>query len=242
MPKIHIGTSGWSYNHWEGIVYPAGTPNRDRLAWFTKMFDTVEINATFYHWPKDIVFDGWRERLPDGFTLTVKAPKSLTHYDKLEHPETWYERVSGAMARLGGRRGVLLAQLPPSLERDLPLLERFLAIYTSGQRVSVEFRHESWHVDPVFEMMEQYGAAYCIMSGARLPCILRATADFVYVRLHGPDAKALYAGSYSDDDMRWWVQRIHEWISQGRDVYAYFNNDWHGHAVRNAEALRLFAG
>ena len=106
----------------------------------------------------------------------------------------------------------------------------------------MEFRHASWHVDPVFEILERHGAAYCVMSGARLPCILRATAPTVYVRLHGPDFDHLYAGSYSDADLAWWADRIREWEASGHEVLAYFNNDGEGHAVRNAWTLRSFLG
>jgi len=104
--------------------------------------------------------------------------------------------------------------------------------------VAVEFRHASWVDDSVFAMLEAHGVAYCIMSGAHLPCVLRSTAPFVYVRLHGPDHRHLYAGSYSDTDLRWWAERIREWADSGKDVYAYFNNDGDGNAVRNAETLR----
>jgi uncharacterized protein YecE (DUF72 family) len=104
--------------------------------------------------------------------------------------------------------------------------------------VAVEFRNGTWHQEAVFQLLEQYGAAYCVMSGARLPCILRATARFVYVRLHGPDPHHLYAGSYSDDDLRWWADRIREWDGSGRDVFVYFNNDGAGNAVRNALTLK----
>ena len=109
-------------------------------------------------------------------------------------------------------------------------------------RVAVEFRHPSWHDEAVYALLERHGAAYCVMSGAGLPCVLRATAPFVYVRLHGPDDAHLYAGSYPDADLRWWADRIGEWTHGGRDVYAYFNNDGHGHAVRNAETLRALTG
>jgi uncharacterized protein YecE (DUF72 family) len=109
-------------------------------------------------------------------------------------------------------------------------------------RVAVEFRHPSWHHDAVFGLLERHGAAYCVMSGAKLPCVLRATAPFVYVRMHGPDHEHLYAGSYSDEDLRWWAERVGEWRGSGRDVYVYFNNDGHGHAVRNAERLRALTG
>jgi uncharacterized protein YecE (DUF72 family) len=101
-------------------------------------------------------------------------------------------------------------------------------------------RHPSWHQEAVFRLLEQYQAAYCVMSGAQLLCILRATAPFVYVRLHGPNPQHLYAGSYSDDDLRWWADRIREWTAQERTVFAYFNNDGEGNAVRNAETLKKF--
>jgi uncharacterized protein YecE (DUF72 family) len=109
-------------------------------------------------------------------------------------------------------------------------------------RVAVEFRHPSWLDDGVFTLLERHGAAYCVMSGARLPCVLRATAPFVYVRMHGPDPEHLYAGSYSDADLGWWADRVGEWAAAGQDVYVYFNNDGYGHAVRNAERLRALTG
>jgi uncharacterized protein YecE (DUF72 family) len=139
---------------------------------------------------------------------------------------------------LGERRGVLLVQLAPADERDDARLDYFLAQVPSWIRVAMEFRHPSWHAEPVFSLLERHRTAYCVMSGADLPCVLRATSDFVYVRLHGPDSNALYAGSYTSDDLRWWGDRIREWVASGKEVYAYFNNDGHGHAVRNAEALR----
>jgi uncharacterized protein YecE (DUF72 family) len=129
-------------------------------------------------------------------------------------------------------------QLPPNMPRDDARLDYFLAELPDWIRVAVEFRHPSWHVEEVFALLERHGAAYCVMSGAGLPCILRATAPFVYVRLHGPDPGSLYGGSYSDDDLAWWAERIREWERDGRDVFAYFNNDLEGNAVRNAETLR----
>lgn len=104
-------------------------------------------------------------------------------------------------------------------------------------RLAIEFRHPSWHRDETFALLEARGVAYCVMSGANLPCVLRATAPFVYIRLHGPDPSRLYGGSYSENDLRWWADRINEWAAQGRDVFAYFNNDGHGYAVHNAETL-----
>ncbi|MGY1814481.1 DUF72 domain-containing protein [Blastococcus sp. SYSU D00820] len=242
MAAVHVGTSGWSYDHWDGVLYPPGTPSRDRLAHYVRRFGTVELNASFYRWPRTATFAGWRSRLPPGFQLSVKAPRGLTHAKRLYAPEAWVERMTAAWHELGDKRAVLLLQLHPAHARDDARLEYLLRLLPEWMRVAVEFRHPSWHTDEVFALLERHGAAYCVMSGAGLPCVLRATAPFVYLRMHGPDERHLYAGSYPDADLRWWADRIGEWRGQGRDVYAYFNNDGHGHAVRNAETLRAFVG
>jgi uncharacterized protein YecE (DUF72 family) len=239
---VHVGTSGWSYDHWDGVLYPPGTPPRDRLAHYVRRFGTVELNASFYRWPRTATFAGWRDRLPEDFRLSVKAPRGLTHAKRLYAPEAWVERITAAWHELDGRRAVLLVQLHPAAARDDARLEYFLSLLPDWVRVAVEFRHPSWHVEEVFALLERHGAAYCVMSGAGLPCVLRATAPFVYVRLHGPDDASLYAGSYTAADLRWWADRIAEWARDGRDVHAYFNNDGHGHAVRNAETLRALTG
>jgi uncharacterized protein YecE (DUF72 family) len=236
--SVWIGTSGWSYDHWDGVLYPPGTPPRDRLAHYVRRFDTVELNASFYRWPRTATFASWRRRLPPGFALSVKAPRGLTHAKKLYAPEVWVERIVSCWHELGDRRAVLLVQLHPAHERDDARLTYFLSQLPGWVRVAVEFRHPSWHVDEVFALLERHGAAYVVMSGAQLPCVLRATAPFVYVRMHGPDREHLYAGSYPEQDLRWWADRIREWSGGGRDVYVYFNNDGHGHAVRDAEGLR----
>jgi uncharacterized protein YecE (DUF72 family) len=235
---IRIGTCGWSYAHWENVLYPPGTPPAARLGLYAGRFATAELNASFYRWPPDRTFASWRRRLPDGFQLSVKAARGLTHAKRLYAPEAWVERMALCWHELAQRRGALLVQLAPGHARDDARLEYFLARLPDWMRVAVEFRHPSWHADPVFELLERHQVAYCVMSGANLPCVLRATAPFVYVRLHGPDHHQLYGGSYSQDDLRWWADRIREWEASGRDVYAYFNNDIHGYAVRNAESLR----
>ena len=137
---------------------------------------------------------------------------------------------------------MLLVQLPPDFARDDARLDYFLSAVPPWIRVSVEFRHLSWDHPDVYGLLARHGAAYCVMSGAGLPCILRATAPFVYIRLHGPDHEHLYGGSYSEEDLRWWADRIREWRDEGKDVYAYFNNDGGGNAVRNADTLRWLLG
>ncbi|HEV2859951.1 MAG TPA: DUF72 domain-containing protein [Pyrinomonadaceae bacterium] len=235
---VFVGTSGWSYAHWEGVLYAHGTPPRERLGVYVRHFGTVEVNSTFYRWPGARAFRSWFERTPEGFLFGVKAPRGLTHGSKLYRPEKWVERIARDLAGLRHKRGVLLVQLPPGMAYDYARLGYFLACLPAGLRVAVEFRHPSWHREDVFDLLESRGAAYCVMSGAGLPCVLRATAGFVYARLHGPDRAHLYGGSYTDDDLRWWAARVREWEAQGRDVLVYFNNDGGGNAVRDAARLK----
>lgn len=240
--RLHIGTSGWSYDHWDGVLYPPGTPPRDRLMHYLHHFQTVEVNSTYYRWPPDYRFVRWHRRLPEGFLMTVKAPLGLTHVRRLYGPERWLARIQRGVRYLGRKRGVLLVQLSPTFPYDPLRLGYFLEQVPPWLRVAVEFRHPSWHQEDTFALLAHHGAAYCVMSGAHLPCILRATAPFVYVRLHGPDPHHLYAGSYTDDDLHWWADRIGEWGEAGYEVFVYFNNDGHGHAVRNATHLRHVLG
>ena len=239
---IRIGTSGWSYDHWTHVLYPPGLPAHERLARYVEAFGTVELNASFYRWPRDASFASWRRRLPEGFTMSVKAPRGLTHARRLYGPEVWSQRIARSWYELRDRREALLVQLPPDARRDDARLDWFLASLPGWVQVAVELRHPSWQDDAVFDLLARHGAAYCVMSGAHLPCVLRATSRLVYVRLHGPDHHHLYAGSYSGDDLRWWADRIGEWAADGHDVVAYFNNDGGGNAVRDAWALRHLLG
>ncbi|MGO9928002.1 MAG: DUF72 domain-containing protein [Mycobacterium sp.] len=239
---VRIGTSGWSYNHWADVLYPPGLPSARRLTRYAEVFDTVELNASFYRWPKDSTFAAWRDQLPDGFTMSVKAHRGLTHYRRLalaeQGPEPWIERFERCWQLLGDRHGVLLVQLHPEQRRDDARLDAFLQSVPESIRVAVELRHPSWDDSAVYRLLERRRTAYVVMSGGGLACIPRATTDLVYVRMHGPDRDAMYAGCYSNDELRRWADRITHWDGDGRDVWVYFNNDLGGHAVRNALYLR----
>jgi uncharacterized protein YecE (DUF72 family) len=239
---IRIGTSGWSYNHWADVLYPPGLPAARRLARYIEVFDTVELNASFYRWPKDSTFAGWRNQLPDGFRMSVKAHRGLTHYRRLASWGTWIERFERCWELLGDRRGVLLVQLHPDQQRDDARLDAFLDNVPESIRVAVELRHPSWNDAAVYDLLHRRRAAYVVMSGAGLACVPRATTDLVYVRMHGPDQHAIYAGCYSNDELRRWADRIVAWNDDGKDVWMYFNNDLGGHAVRNALYLRELLG
>ena len=170
--------------------------------------------------------------------MSVKAARGLTHARRLRSPEQWIERIAGGLHELGDRRAALLVQMHPAQRRDDARLDYFLGCLPTWMTVAIEFRHPSWDDPAVYTMLERHGASYVVMSGAGLPCVLRATAGLVYVRLHGPDRGNLYAGSYSSDDLHWWAERVCEWDRQDLDVLAYFNNDAEGNAVRNARELR----
>ena len=236
-----VGTSGWTYDSWASPFY-TGVPRRRWLEHYATHLPTVELNASHYRWPRDTTFEGWRERLPDGFEMAVKAPRALTHARRLADPGRWAEIIGRGMTLLGDRAGPLLLQLPPTMERDDARLDAALGAMPAGLRTAVEMRHPSWHVDDVFTLLERRGAAHVVMSGAHLACVLRATAPLVYVRWHGPSPDHLYAGSYPDRDLRWWVDRIREWEAAGHEVRGYFNNDERGHAVANAQRLAALLG
>jgi uncharacterized protein YecE (DUF72 family) len=234
-----VGCSGWSYDHWVGVLYPEGVPKARWRDVYAAEFDTVELNASYYRWPGTKQFERWGEVLPDGFRMAVKASRWITHARRLHDPDdAWAVRLHEAWRALGSHGGPVLLQLHPDHQRDDARLDDFLGRLPDELPVAVELRHPSWHTDDVLALLERHAAAYVVMSGAHLPCLLRATAPYVYVRLHGPSRDHLYAGSYSEADLRWWADRLGEWTGSGKDAWVYFNNDGEGHAVRNARRLK----
>ena len=240
---LHIGCSGWSYEHWRGVLYPQDLPKSRWRDAYTSEFDTVELNASYYRWPGTKQFERWGQTLPGDFRMAVKASRWITHARRLRDPDgAWATRLHEAWRGLGRHAGPVLLQLHPDQERDDRRLDEFLGSLDANLPVAVELRHASWHVDEVFALLERHGAAYVVMSGAKLPCVLRATAPFVYVRMHGPSHDRLYEGEYGEADLGWWADRLHEWRADGREVWAYFNNDGGGSAVRDAQLLRRLTG
>ncbi len=156
---VRIGTSGWSYDHWTGVLYPPKMPVAARLARYAEEFDTVELNASFYRWPRDATFAGWRERLPAGFSMSVKAHRGLSHFRRLSSPEPWIERFQRCWAALGDRREMLLVQVHPQLERDDARLDYFLGCLPDEIRVAMELRHPSWQAAAVYDLLERHRAA-----------------------------------------------------------------------------------
>ncbi len=233
--SIHIGTSGWHYKHWKGTFYPEGTKDADQLKQYIKTFRTVELNNSFYRLPEAATFTAWKEAVPDGFVFSVKASRYITHVKKLhdaaEAVQTFLERA----AHLGNKLGPVLFQLPPGWSVNIRRLEEFLNDLPAKYRYTFEFRNRSWYEAEVYALLRKYNGAFCIyeLDGHLSPAAV--TADFVYVRLHGPGKK--YQGSYSEKALKEWAEQCREWQHDGRDVYMYFDNDQAGYAAFNARNL-----
>jgi uncharacterized protein YecE (DUF72 family) len=236
MANAHIGTSGWHYKHWRGPYYPASVPPRAMLDYYARDFDTVEVNNSFYRLPPPATFEAWSNAAPANFCFAVKGSRYLTHAKRLMDPEPAIERLMDATRGLGVKRGPILFQLPPKWHCNLERLERFLKALPSGVRYSMEFRDPSWHNLQVFRLLCKHQVAFCLFELAGFLSPMTVTADFVYVRLHGPGNK--YQGDYSPAVLRSWARRIRRWTGQGLDVYLYFDNDQNGYAAQNARDLK----
>ncbi|MGW2517810.1 DUF72 domain-containing protein [Streptomyces sp. NPDC001617] len=230
---LFVGTSGWQYKDWRGVLYPAECPTRLWLEEYAEHFATVEINNAFYRLPTRENFEAWRERVPGDFVVAVKASRYLTHIKRLRDPQEPVERLMTHAAGLGDRLGPVLLQLPPTLKADAGLLDACLRCFPSGTRVAVEPRHESWWTPEVRQVLEARGAALCWADVQARPVTpLWRTADWGYVRFHEGRAKAW--PHYGRRSLETWAGRLAETWAADDDVYAYFNNDPNGAAVEDA--------
>jgi len=239
-PAIHVGCSGWNYKHWRDLFYPKGLPARRWFEFYAGHFDTVEINNSFYRLPPPETFGKWRDQAPPGFCYAVKANRYITQAKKLLDCEEPLERMMSAARHLGDRLGPMLFQLPPSLGINLERLENFLRILPSDVTSVFEFRNSSWYIGATYELLERYGAAFCShdMKGSATERI--AVGPVAYVRFHGGVGK--YWGRYPDEQLMGWADWMIEQARGGRPVWAYFNNDIHGHAIDDAQSLKSMIG
>jgi uncharacterized protein YecE (DUF72 family) len=246
MPVL-VGTSGWQYRDWRGELYPAGLPQRRWLEHYSAEYATVENNGAFYRLPAAQTFADWRARTPDGFVMAVKASRYLTHVRRLRDPAEPVERLLRAASSLGDRLGPVLLQLPPGLRADAAALDgclrefaRFAGPEPGHQvRVAVEFRHESWWAEEIRELLTSHRAALCWADRLGRPVSpLWRTADWGYLRLHEGTSPP---PRYSEQSLRDWARRIAETWADEQDVFAFFNNDQGGAAVRDAAAFASLA-
>jgi uncharacterized protein YecE (DUF72 family) len=233
---IHIGTSGWHYDHWQGPFYPANMAKIDFLKYYQMHFHTVEINNSFYRLPTAKTMNDWRESVPPGFIFAVKGSRYITHMKKLKDPKQSIQLFFERVQLLQDRLGPILFQLPPRWHFDTRRLKAFLAALPAGYRYALEFRDPSWLHQEAFRLLADHGAALCIYEFAGRLSPMEVTAGFVYIRLHGPGGP--YQGNYDTQTLVGWAKAISAWAGQGKEVFCYFDNDEAGYAAQNALSLQ----
>ncbi len=234
VPQVHVGCSGWFYWHWRGDFYPADLPTNEWFDHYAARFRTVELNAPFYSWPTVATVNSWvRQAGRRKLVYTVKASELITHVKRFEGTKTLVKDFGHIADLLGPRFGCFLFQLPPSFTYTPARLGRIVAQLDPSRRNVVEFRHRSWWTEDVYAAFRAAGAIFCSCSGPRLPDELVRTADDVYVRFHG--VKQWYRHDYTKAELAAWAARIR--ASGATRLWAYFNNDRDGYAIKNAREL-----
>jgi uncharacterized protein YecE (DUF72 family) len=236
LARVHIGTSGWHYPHWRGSFYPSDLTAARMLRYYAERFDTVEINNSFYRLPTAAALEGWCRETPGDFCFAVKASRYITHNLKLKHPKQAEQKFLSQIEGLGRRLGPILFQLPPDWKINLGRLDEFLRGLPRRRRYTFEFRNPTWHVAEVYDTLRHHQAALCIYEIAGFQCPIEVTADFTYVRLHGPGNK--YQGDYAESTLCTWAERIQNWRNELTDIFLYFDNDQSGFAAKNALELK----
>jgi uncharacterized protein YecE (DUF72 family) len=231
-----IGTSGWHYDHWRRTFYPEKLPRKDWLDYYTRHFNTVEINASFYRLPQESTFTAWHRAVPSGFCFAVKVSRFITHIKRLKDSREPLGTFVDRAKYLQNSLGPLLYQLPPGLQRDDARLEAFLVLLDNKLRHVFEFRHRSWMDEAVFNLLRKYNAGFCVFDMPDFTSPVVVTADFAYIRFHGKNN--LYSGCYPDAELADWAERLHKLPPGLGTIYVYFNNDAGGYAIENALTLR----
>lgn len=236
MTRVHIGTSGFHYKHWRGTFYPGKMPASQWLDYYTQHFDTVELNNTFYRLPVESGLHNWRDSTPADFHFAVKGSRFITHMKKLKDPDQAIAKFFDRVDLLGKKLGPVVFQLPPWWEADSGRLEGFLKALPARRRYAFELRNATWHTPEIYRILRRHNAAFCIFEIDGKFSGMELTANFTYIRLHGPGGP--YQGSYPDSTLREWANRIEKWKEELKAVYVYFDNDQEAYAVKNALRLK----
>jgi len=235
MRRLFIGTSGWNYPHWEGIFYPDGLAKDKWLEFYARSFDSVELNVTFYRLIKEKTFKNWRNRVPEDFCFVVKGSRFITHIKKIKDIEEPLAIFIDNASVLEKKLAAILWQFPPGFKKALGHLEIFLKLLKKTKiRQVFEFRNETWFDKTTYALLKKYNACLCIAHSGRFPCVREVTADFIYMRFHG--ASALYSSDYSEEELRDWADFAKK--EKNKDIFAFFNNDAYGYALKNALRFR----
>lgn len=231
--KVFIGTSGWVYPHWIDNFYPVDLPQNKWLSFYAKHFPTVEVNATFYHQMRPKTFANWQKQVPDNFLFSIKVSRFITHILRLKNlgrdGAEYFENINKIL-----NNPLFLFQLPPSFKKNKERLEFFLNLLPKG-RFAFEFRHPSWFANEIYGILSKHNISLVIADSSSFPKVEEVTADFVYLRFHG--SGSLYSSCYSEKELDNWSKKIKKWVKEGKEVYAYFNNDFEGFAIKNAQTL-----
>jgi len=236
--RIFIGTSGYNYRHWGGgIFYPATIPSRQWLEYYSRHFNSVELNVTFYRLPSLKAFAGWYRRSPKNFRFVIKGSRFITHLKRLKDSKENLRIFFKNAAPLKEKLAAVLWQFPANFHLNLERLSEFTARLKKNKLAKkvpqvFEFRHPSWFCPEVYSLLGKHNFCLCIAHSNRWPTFEITTADFTYLRFHG--GKSLYSSNYSPKELKKWADKARVWLREGKDFYAYFNNDARGFAVKNA--------
>ena len=234
--SLYIGTSGFSYPSWKGSFYPDKMAAREFLAYYSARFRSLEVNSTFYRLPLESTLARWRDCTPETFVFAVKASRYITHIKRLVEPSTTVGPFLERIRALGAKLGPILLQLPAKFPFSGELLDSFCHALDKGFRYAFEFRDPDWFRGETYDILKTCGAAFCIYDFAGLHSPDQVTADFVYIRLHGP-LREPYRGKYPDSFLLERADAIRGWLGEGRAVYVFFDNTMEGDAVRDARKL-----
>jgi uncharacterized protein YecE (DUF72 family) len=237
MARVLIGTSGWHYESWRGPFFPKGLPLKNQLQYYSSQLPTTELNGVFYRTPTPDAVKAWREQTGNNFVFAWKASKFITHWKRLSDKSVnSLELLEDRLSLLGPKAGPILFQLPPNFEANADRLISFFKLLSKKRRYSFEFRHPSWYAPAILRQLSARNIALCISDHHDAPAPWRRTADFVYVRGHGPQGR--YKGHYRAETLAGWAKRIRSWKKQGCDVFVYFDNDQKSAAPADALKLR----
>lgn len=245
---IRLGTQGWSYPDWIGVFYPPATRQEHYLPFYAEVFDTVELDTTFYHAPRPSIVRSWARHTPDHFRFAAKVPQGITHEAKLTKIGEHMNEFFHALDPLGEKRGPLLVQMPAEFQRDPGtegVLDRFLAVCPAEAMIAVEFRHASWHDERVYDLLRRRRAAIAWTEWRDLPRVTAVTADFLYLRWLGNRADIeRYTHTQIDrtSSFEAWTEDLERVLPEVREVYGYFNNHWAGHSPASANEMKRRLG
>lgn len=244
MKKYFIGTSGWNYEHWIRRFYPKKLQQKKWLEFYSQHFNTVEINMTFYRWPKESFFKSWYKRTPKDFKFTLKATRLITHIKKLKNVKKLVKDFYKLTSLLKEKLACILWQLPPSFkpnEKNIKKLENFLKLLNKKYKNVIEFRNERWWQPEIYKLLKKYKVCFCIVSGIEMPKDIIVTANFAYFRFHGDN----YSSCYTEKQMQDYAKKMKKLANRKskdkiKKIYAYFNNDSNAYAIKNAKQLKEF--